>query len=201
MSQATRKAKATVQDTTPVLDPAAIEQYNAFIASLQLKRIELAELGARSERSDLAEVTLQVGTKFAVTCPQRDEQGFTAEARLQLSFHSEEQGDLGQITCAYRVEYTSDIPVTDAIFEQFAQRNVPLNIWPFLRETVMNITQRFGWSGFVLPPFRVPAASSTAPAEAEKAEKGTSPRKTTRKAASKPASRKVKAVPDEQQEG
>ena len=166
MSETQRK-KAVEKSAAPVLDPTVIEQYNTFIASLQLKRIELAELGAHSERSDLAEVTLQVGTNFAVTCPQRDEQGFTAEARLKISFHSEEQGDLGQITCAYRVGYTSDVPITDAIFEQFAQRNVPLNVWPFLRETVMNITQRFGWSGSFLPPFIMSPARSAPKANAD----------------------------------
>ncbi|WP_156039539.1 hypothetical protein [Deinococcus marmoris] len=167
-------------EDSPALDPLI---YNNFIASLQLSRIELSELHAKAVQHSLEELTLQVGSKFSISCPRKDEESFTVEAQLGLDFLSDTDEDLGSLVCIYRLEYASDIPLTDEIFAHFSQRNVPLNVWPFIREMVMNITQRFGWSGFVLPPYKVP---SMTPAPAQAGSKPSTPKKTTaKKAASK----------------
>lgn len=73
---------------------------------------------------------------------------------------AEEDVAVGDLTCAYRIHYRSSVPLTEEIFAEFSRRNVPLNAWPFLRETVMSVTQRFGWTGLVLPPFKVPAVET-----------------------------------------
>lgn len=149
----TRKTKvAEASESLPVtsVDPAL---YNAFVTGIQLKRIELSELTARSAATTLPDVQLRVSQQFGVTCPSRAKDGFLAEARLQLGFQTEDGQELGLISCSYRLEYISGTEVTSELFDEFARRNVPLNAWPYLRETAMNLTQRFGWSGFVLPPF------------------------------------------------
>lgn len=174
----TGKRKENVEDAPPsTLDPVV---YNAFIATIQLKRIELAELTARSVATALPEVQLKVSQKFGVVCPIREERSFVTEAQLHLGFQTSQDEELGVITCTYRLEYTCDMPVTDELFDEFARRNVPLNAWPFLRETAMNLTQRFGWSGFVLPPF---IATATRPIEprSENAQNALSPAPTAKK--------------------
>lgn len=147
----TTKKKMKAETTSlPVSDAAA---YNVFLATIQLKRIELADVSARSTATRQPHVQLKVSQKFAVTCPVRTETSFLAEAQLQLGFQTVDGDELGVISCTYRLEYSSGVPLTDDLFGEFSRRNVPLNAWPFLRETAMNLTQRFGWSGFVLPPF------------------------------------------------
>lgn len=73
---------------------------------------------------------------------------------------ADEDVSVGDLTCAYRIHYRSSVALTEEIFAEFSRRNVPLNAWPFLRETVMSVTQRFGWMGLVLPPFKVPAVDT-----------------------------------------
>lgn len=145
-----KRNKGAEEISLPVPDAAV---YNAFLATIQLKRIELADVTARSTATHQPQVQLKVSQKFAVTCPVRTETSFLAEAQLQLGFQTADGDDLGVISCTYRLEYSSGVTVTDELFNEFARRNVPLNAWPFLRETAMNLTQRFGWSGFVLPAF------------------------------------------------
>lgn len=142
------------------------ELYNQFISSLQLTNIELSGVNAVSARSDLKNITLRVESKFSITCPVKTDIDFTVEATLSLKFYAKDDAELGDFNCVYRLAYTSEVALTDEIFEQFSRRNVPLNVWPFIRELVMNITQRFGWSGFVLPPYKVPSMTP-APAQTE----------------------------------
>lgn len=68
------RKKGSAKDIQPsTLDPGV---YNAFIATIQLKRIELAELTARSVVTVLPEVQLKVSQKFGVVCPIREERSF-----------------------------------------------------------------------------------------------------------------------------
>lgn len=165
-----------------------VKEYNEFISGVQLQLIELAEVRARAETSDLSDLALRVGSKFTITSPKQDDSRFTVEASLQLDFHAEDEGSLGEFSCLYRLEYTTEVPLTDPVFKVFSERNVPLNIWPFLRELVMSTTQRFGWSGFVLPAYKVPTFSPPAVSATDVSVKSARPRVATRKsAAAKPA--------------
>lgn len=169
------------QDVTP-------EQYNAFITGVQLRHIELAQVSARAERSDLSELAVRVGSHFMIKSSGQNDTAFTVEASLQLDFVTDEDVSLGEFSCLYRLEYGTEIPLNDAIFKVFSERNVPLNIWPFLRELVMSTTQRFGWSGFVLPAYKVPTFSTSAAPTTDVPARTARPRGATRKAAApKPA--------------
>lgn len=143
-----------------------VQAYNAFVASVQPVRIELTELSAKTAHSDAAEVALQVESRFVVTCPKQDHAGFTAEARLELRFLADAGAEVGHVQCAYRLEYQADMSLSEGLLEQFSSVNAPANVWPFMRELVMNLTLKFGWSGFVLPSFLIPpTAAGTSPEE------------------------------------
>lgn len=164
--------KAPVAPAPPNPTPPDPARYNAFVAGIQLRRIELAELSARSVPTHLPQAQLRVSQQLGVTCPSREEGRFLAEARLQLGFQTADGQELGMIACTYRLEYASATEVTDELIEEFSRRNVPVNAWPFLRETAMNLTQRFGWTGFVLPPLVLtPAPAKESKAKASKTEK------------------------------
>jgi hypothetical protein len=141
--------------------------YSDLISSLQLSGVVLSELTAHSKSRDFGQITLQVHSKFSITCLERNSEGFVAEARLSLSFLKENE-EVGNVTCAYCLHYDSNVRLTDELFDEFSKFNVPVNAWPFLRELVMNTTQRFGWPGFILPPYKVPFNSVTSEAQVEK---------------------------------
>lgn len=143
------------------------QAYNSFVKSVQPIRIELTELNAKAAHSDLAEVALRVESRFVVACPKQDDAGFTAEARLELRFLADEGAEVGHVECAYRLVYQADMSLSGGMLDQFSSVNVPANVWPFMRELVMNLTLRFGWSGFVLPSFLIPPTdATTSPEEA-----------------------------------
>lgn len=175
-----RTAKAS--SDTAELDA---QGYNRFVAGVQPRQIELGQVEASARPSELREVNVQVDSKFVMSCPQYDvtARTFDVDARLELRFLAEDQREVGQFNCLYRLTYQSDVPLTDAFLNEFTRRNAPVNVWPFMRELVMNLTQRFGWSGFVLPSFLIPALpTNPEPARAT----GDQPARKTRKKATAP---------------
>ena len=149
--------------------------YNELIASLEFGNVTLSELTASSKGSDLGQATIRVQSEFTAVCLERHAQGFMAQARLVLSFLNEDT-EVGNITCAYCLHYTSSVELTDEMFKEFSKFNVPANAWPFLREIVMTTTQRFGWSGFVLPPYKIPFSTpSESPAPKKKSARAAVP--------------------------
>jgi len=60
-----------------------------------------------------------------------------------------------KIECIFIVEYASEKPMTDAIFEIFKDVNLPLNTWPYFREFVEQATCRMGLPSLTLPVFQV----------------------------------------------
>jgi hypothetical protein len=135
--------------------------YSQFIASLELSNVVLSELTAHAKSADFGQATLQVKSKFSVACLERQAEGFVAEARLELEF-LQDNDKVGAIVCAYGLKYRSEVALTDELFEEFSKINIAVNAWPFLREVVMTTTQRFGWTGFVLPPYKVPFTTALA---------------------------------------
>ena len=151
VSKTTKPVKATELD---------VHGYNAFVASIRPTRIELTSLSAGATLSDIKEITVQVESHFFVSCPKHDESGFTAEARLELHFMAEPEAEVAHINCIYRLEYQADMLLSEGLLEQFASHNAPAHVWPFMRELVMNLTLRFGWTGFVMPSFLIPPTAA-----------------------------------------
>ncbi|MFC6619260.1 hypothetical protein [Deinococcus radiophilus] len=171
-------ARAEEQAALPTLDSAT---YNRFVAGVQPIRMELGEVSAQVQPSDTEQITLQVDSQFETRCLQSDAEArtFVVEAQLQLGFLTEGGEEVGQFRCMYRMAYQSVEELSEGVVDQFVRRNAPLHVWPFMRELVLNLTQRFGWAGFMLPSFLIPPAvtdtqqtvDSGAPVEGETEEK------------------------------
>lgn len=152
-----RAKKAEVTSALPEPDQVAL--YNQFVAGVQPQRIELTDVSARTMPTELEHITVKVESKFVLSCLSRRDDSFTIEARLELWFRSEDGVEVGHLNGTYRLEYHSTVVPTAELVELFKQRNAPMAVWPFMRELVLNLTQRFGWSGFVLPTFLIPPVS------------------------------------------
>ena len=153
-----RKRRET--ETPPVVDPAT---YSRFVAGVQPTRIELGDVNASARPSTLQEVNVRVESNFTMGCMQRDTQAstFEIEARLHMQFLTEKGVEVGHFNCLYHLSYHSAQALDDPLLDQFTRRNAPVHVWPFMRELVLNLTQRFGWTGFVLPSFFIPASGET----------------------------------------
>jgi hypothetical protein len=70
--------------------------------------------------------------------------------------------------------------MTERIFAVFQTANLPVNIWPYLRELVASITGRMGWLPITLPTLKrgVPPARGTGQARAS-SERVSRPRRRT----------------------
>lgn len=152
--------KRSETETPPVVDPAT---YSRFVAGVQPTRIELGDVNASARPSTLQEVNVRVESNFTMGCMQRDTQAstFEIEARLHMQFLTEKGVEVGQFGCLYHLSYHSAQALDDTLLDQFTRRNAPVHVWPFMRELVLNLTQRFGWTGFVLPSFFIPASGET----------------------------------------
>lgn len=150
--------KRTVPKAPPAVD---LPAYNRFVAGVQPTRIELGDVHATARPSSLQEVNVRVESNFTMGCMQRDPHSgtFEIEARLNMQFLTEKGSEVGHFTCLYHLSYHSNEALNDVMLDEFTRRNAPVHVWPFMRELVLNLTQRFGWTGFVLPSFFIPAAA------------------------------------------
>lgn len=64
------------------------------------------------------------------------------------------------VECHFLVKYdfavdSTSLPLDDECLSQFAQHNVPFNVWPYWREIVQSACSRMGLPRIVLPPHRL----------------------------------------------
>ena len=141
-----------------VPEPLGIAEYNAFIAGLELKQIRLAaaEIDAANppEQRRIAPVVQMDDAAY------RNGDGYiTVHQTLRLAGSYEGESDVAlRIQATYEVRYTASAPMTDRIFAEFRQRNLPVNVWPYFREYLQSALCRVGWPVLTLPAFkRAPA--------------------------------------------
>ena len=94
--------------------------------------------------------------------------GFTVTAtyELQVTQQTLMGGDesqavpttFGSFRIAFELVYTSQIPLNDALFEIFKTYNLPLNVWPYVRQHVHQQSVLMGLPALVLPVYRTPAS-------------------------------------------
>jgi len=61
-----------------------------------------------------------------------------------------------RIQTTYVLEYHTDVDLPDNFFEIFLITAVPVQVWPFVRQTYFDITSRMGLSPLTLPLRKVP---------------------------------------------
>lgn len=157
------KTKVSVQDKAVVQSSQAVS-YNEFVTGVQPLRIELGEVSASAKQSDLAQVDIGVESKFTLSCLRfhAENKTFDIEAQLQLFFLSESGEQVAKFAALYHLGYHTPHTPSAELLDLFAHRNAPLQVWPFMRELVLNLTQRFGWTGFMLPSFVIPPVAADA---------------------------------------
>ncbi len=139
------------------------ETYNKFIEGLKVGEVNLtaADVQANIPTLDYENCTPEIEFHVVGYEPVSDDETqfavFTT-ASLKLIYDEEtelfEEGDeAGYLQVDHLIYYRSSVPINDEIFEIFSDGNVQFHVWPFVREYMQDVTRRFGWPAFQLPPF------------------------------------------------
>ena len=142
--------------------PEFVAAYNALVTGVSPAAVRLmsVHLGATAFTSGNLEAALSA---LAPRWEPRDG-GFTAIQPYKVEGVSGE-GARFSLDLELAVDYTSSQSMTNELFAVFAQTNLPLNVHPFLRETIANLTMRAGWPPLILPAFVKPGKGATPTAE------------------------------------
>lgn len=146
-------------DEQELLPAVSAEEYNAFIGQINLDKIWLRS--SRLTNSSLGDM------QFAVTVTIDDshkwsetDDGFQVFHKYVVEFSNEKKRKLARIEAEFGLDYNSGEPMTDEYYEIFAENNLPLNSWPYLREYLSSTITRMGWLPFTLPARKIGGRSA-----------------------------------------
>jgi hypothetical protein len=130
------------------------DAYIDFIQQLQLERIWLKS--TRVTNSAGGDVPQGASVHISDTPTWKDaENGFQAFHKYVADFRNEKNRKLAKVEIEFGLDYGSEEPMTDEIFEIFAVNNLPLNSWPYFREYLASTVGRMGWIPFTLPARKI----------------------------------------------
>jgi len=146
----------------PLPSPA---EYNEFLRGIEIHTIRMAKGSFEST------VSRPPGSGTAVDVAVRShfvnrEGEFDAIAEFRVDFEKDGAQEItGSIAATYVVTYSTEKPMTDRIWRVFSERNLRMNLWPYLREFVDSATVRMAWPRLILPTMN--SARALKPATAE----------------------------------
>lgn len=126
-------------------------EYNDFLKGIDILGIRMTK-GSFESKGPAAPrggttVDIAVNSRFV-----NHEGKFDGIAEFEVRFKSEQGEDTaGTISARYVVTYSTAKPMTDEIWRIFAERNLRMNLWPYLREFIESATVRMAWPRLVLP--------------------------------------------------
>lgn len=134
-----------------------IKKYNEFIHSLELVDIYVAELTFKRlknipENNQIpVKVTLK-STKNEYKRVKTNLYEITHRVLFKLEYVEESQEKLFfELKVTFKLFYRSKHELNDEIFKIFVEKNIPVNVFPFLREIVCNSMYRAGLSPILIP--------------------------------------------------
>jgi hypothetical protein len=130
------------------------DEYAEFISQINLRRIWLNEAHVKNYRGfrtpEHATVNMASTERW-----EQDDRGFIAFQKWDVTFADRDTDHVhAELTAEFGLHFSSDIPMTEPIFEIFADANLPVNTWPYLREFLGSTLSRMNWFPFTLPALK-----------------------------------------------
>jgi hypothetical protein len=135
---------------TPSVSPS---EYNEFLRGVQPREVRLVRAGVEAPVR-YGDVQLQAAVELGDSRYEPTDEGFLALQTGRFTGRDAEGNELIVVEAEFELRYASERPMTDSIFDVFHELNLPVNVWPYLREFFQQSTLRAGWPGFVLPAFQ-----------------------------------------------
>lgn len=153
-----KRTRRTTRDRTSKAHPTP-EEYRDFIGGLDLRDVLLVEGSAKRLAFPAAGATLGVNVKILKPRCQAYGDGFTVTAAYEIQVTQQPDGEesadvFGTFRVVFDVVYASDTTLTDGYFEIFRHVNLPLNVWPYVRQYVHQQSVLMGLPALVLPVHR-----------------------------------------------
>lgn len=152
------------------------EKYEELIKSIELSNIKLYSLECK-QNPTFVSTERQLDVAFEYTILEVEYEGMDLKVQIgfsAISFKSDdtiednkgipEEDKLFQISCVFELSYKLELDTVEDVLEgftdevqQFVDQNVPVNAWPYARETISSLTTRMGFPPLFIPTFkRVP---------------------------------------------
>lgn len=140
------------------------EEYSKLVQSVELKEMALVDLNHHRELN--LHSPLDVKHTFRVALASFSDSQFTARADFSLDAvpkgtetqHDEELTPDVSIKLTYYLIYVvspGEFKPTVELVREFVDRNVPVNVWPFIRETVAALTAKMGLPPLILRTLKI----------------------------------------------
>lgn len=134
-----------------------IDEYRELIDQIELSEIALLHL--KQHREDEVEFPLRANHTLDVRDKEITNRNIRAKVDFTFqAFHKDSDHAVIEIHMTWRVSYKIDdeaFTVSEEVGKEFLERNIPLNLWPYIRETVGTLTGKMGFAPLLLPTLKL----------------------------------------------
>jgi hypothetical protein len=126
-------------------------EYGVFISQIEIHRVFLVSASIKRTRLPAEDATLNYNERIGRSKFELTESGFRALYPYSVEFtETGSESPFGQVTCTFAAEYKSEQEMSTKIFSAFRELNLPLNVWPYVREYIHSTTNRMGLPAVIL---------------------------------------------------
>ncbi|CEN31420.1 protein-export chaperone SecB [Paraclostridium sordellii] len=135
------------------------EIYSNLVKSVEIKSIQLNYLEISDVNSDLENIdTVNIDLKFDNSKFNKLEDMLIIYSDFMLETKSNRKNEtVFKMHFTYKLTYyiSSLNDFDDIYINLFANRNVPVNIWPYARELISSSSSRIGLPSIVIEPLKI----------------------------------------------
>ena len=128
------------------MDP---EEYGKMLECINLENIFLKDLRTKIDHDLFSEnmsVSINSDSTYSLT-----NSGFIVNDTYKIVLKNDEKKNALSINCTYCLVFSSKKQITDEFFEIYKEINLPLSVWPYVRELANSLTSRM-----YIPPLTLP---------------------------------------------
>ncbi len=140
-----------VKGGSDALNDLSVDEYAAFVGQIELQNIWLKAASVMNHVGPASPDQLDIRIESSAEWEEQP-RGFRAIHAYQ--FRATTDGAVLDIDATFVMDFDSAQPMTNDIFVLFAEINLPVNSWPFLREYVSASVGRMGWMPITLPALK-----------------------------------------------
>jgi len=150
------KPNSSKQPTGKQPGKADPQTYADFIRGIEIVGVFMRSVAA--ELNGSPEGSLGYEIRMEPLDPVKIDGGFVAGLFFVISFFAgpdDEKGKpFGSVEAEWFAHYRSEVFPEEEIYDIFARRNLPVNLWPYFRVQVDQLTAQMGLPRLVLPAFK-----------------------------------------------
>jgi len=130
------------------------QEYNDFIRQIEITDMRL--ISAKIDNLSFMDFPSSNQITWRTKSWYENKEGeFEAFHRYNMVIKdTEKDKPAARLSVTFCATYSSDIPMSDQLFDIFEGRNLPVNTWPYFREFTHNSFARMGWAGVVAPTYK-----------------------------------------------